>query len=123
MKNLTLLIAALQLFIGSFVFADEEENKIREAMPAKPTAKPKKTKKVLVYSKPSGFKHGSIPTGIKGLRIMAEKTKAFEATFTLETTEFTQEGLAKYDMIIFNNCTNNMTIWYYYTMNEMIKIF
>lgn len=75
-------------------------------MPSKPSAKPAKTRQVLVYSKPSGFKHGSIPTGIKALRIMAEMTKAFEATFTLETKEFTKEGLSKYDMIIFNNCTH-----------------
>ena len=106
MKFLTLVLIALQCLFAPFGFGDDEEKKIAEAMPDKPTVKPKKSHKILVYSKPSGFRHGSIPTGIKGLRIMAEKTQAFEATFTLETTEFTKEGLAKYDMIIFNNCTH-----------------
>ena len=106
MKSSTLALAVCQFFMASFVFADDEEEKMREAMPSKPSAKPAKTRQVLVYSKPSGFKHGSIPTGIKALRIMAEMTKAFEATFTLETKEFTKEGLSKYDMIIFNNCTH-----------------
>jgi hypothetical protein len=106
MKSSTLVLAFCQFFMASFVFADDEEEKMREAMPSKPSAKPAKTRQVLVYSKPSGFKHGSIPTGIKALRIMAEMTKAFEATFTLETKEFTKEGLSKYDMIIFNNCTH-----------------
>ena len=85
MKILTLACFAFHLLFASFAFADDEEKKIAEAMPSKPTAKPKKSHKVLVYSKPSGFRHGSIPTGIKGLRVMADKTKAFEATFTLET--------------------------------------
>ena len=106
MKILTLLLIAFQCLVAPFAFGDDEEKKIAEAMPGKPSVKPKKSHKILVYSKPSGFRHGSIPTGIKGLRIMAEKTKAFEATFTLETTEFTKKGLAKYDMIIFNNCTH-----------------
>ena len=38
--------------------------------------KPEKIKRALVYSHASGFKHPSIPTGMKALRIMSEKTKA-----------------------------------------------
>ena len=82
MKTLTLALIALQFLLSPFVFGDDEERKIAEAMPEKPTVKPKKSHKILVYSKPSGFRHGSIPTGIKGLRIMAEKTQAFDAAFT-----------------------------------------
>ena len=36
----------------------------------------------------------------------SEKTMAFDATFTLETKEFTVSGLKKYDAIIFNNTTH-----------------
>jgi uncharacterized protein len=102
---------ALAFAFGGFLSAqdknqDKELAQINAALPSKPTVKPSKTHKILVYSKPSGFRHGSIPTGIKGLRAMAAKTKAFEATFTLETTEFTTEGLKKYDAIIFNNTTH-----------------
>ena len=75
-------------------------------MPSKPTAKSSKSRKALIYSHASGFKHSSIPTGAKALRIMSEKTGAFEATFTIKTDEFTKEGLKKYDLIIFNNCTH-----------------
>ena len=111
MKNtiLTTVLAAA-FALGSHLVAAEKEDKelkqINEAMPAKPAAKPKKARKVLVYSKPSGFRHGSIPTGIKALRAMGAKTAAFEPTFTLETDEFTVEGLKKYDAIIFNNTTH-----------------
>ena len=103
-----LVIRILLLFCMAtcFAFADEELKRISEAMPSMPSAKPKKQHKVLVYSHPSGFKHSSIPTGVKALREMASKTKAFEAFFTLKTDEFSKEGLSKYDMIVFNNCTH-----------------
>lgn len=99
---------SLLLFVVSVLLSkpDDELSKIENAAPEKSSAKPKKTRKVLVYSHPSGFKHSSIPTGVKGLRVLAEKTRAFEATFTLETKEFTSEGLKKYDAIIFNNTTH-----------------
>ena len=107
MKTLNVLI--LTLFIGSVsivCFGDEEEIKIKEAMPSVPTVQPDKVHQVLVYSHASGFKHASIPTGAKALRILAQETGVFEATFTQETNEFTKQGLSKYDMIIFNNCTH-----------------
>ena len=110
-KTISTSALALALAFGGVLVAqdkkqDKELQQINAALPSKPTVKPSKTHKILVYSKPSGFRHGSIPTGIKGLRAMAAKTKAFEATFTLETTEFTTEGLKKYDAIIFNNTTH-----------------
>ncbi|HAD20648.1 MAG TPA: ThuA domain-containing protein, partial [Opitutae bacterium] len=74
--------------------------------PSPPSVQPDKIRKALVYSHASGFKHSSIPTGAKALRIMAQETGAFEATFTVKTDEFTEEGLSKYDLIIFNNCTH-----------------
>ena len=83
-----------------------EEQKIRDAMPSNPTVKPSKIQRVLVYSHASGFKHSSIPTGVKALRIMSEKTKAFDVNFTVKTEQFTTQGLEKFDLIIFNNCTH-----------------
>ncbi len=107
MKTLNLLILTLITGSVSIVcFGDEEEIKIKEAMPSVPTVQPDKVHQVLVYSHASGFKHASIPTGAKALRIMAQETGVFEATFTQETNEFTKQGLSKYDMIIFNNCTH-----------------
>lgn len=95
------------IFIPFSIWAspEEEEKKISEAMPNQSTVVREKPKKVLVYSHASGFKHASIPTGAKALRIMAERTKAFEAIFTISTEEFTPDGLAQYQGLIFNNCT------------------
>jgi type 1 glutamine amidotransferase len=106
--KLIIYIFASHLFFPNGLLAkpDDELVKIENAAPRKSSVQPKKNRKVLVYSKPSGFKHNSIPTGVKGLRILAEKTNAFTPTFTLDTSEFTVEGLEKYDAIIFNNTTH-----------------
>ena len=105
-----ILFSSFSLFLlvvsGLLSKPDDELLTSENAAPEKSSVKPKKTRKVLVYSHPSGFKHSSIPTGVKGLRVLAEKTQAFKATFTLETNEFTSEGLKKYDAIIFNNTTH-----------------
>ena len=107
MKSIVYILSlSLSLSFGLFSKPDEELVKIENAAPEKSSVKPKKNRKVLVYSKPSGFKHSSIPTGVKGLRILAEKTNAFTPIFTLDTSEFTVKGLEKYDAIIFNNTTH-----------------
>ena len=100
---LTLVLCLVSLSLANPV---DEEKKIFEAMPSYPSVVPEMVRKVLIYSHPSGFKHGSIPTGAKALRLMAEKTNAFEPTFSNTTEEFTDRGLSKYDAIIFNNCTH-----------------
>ncbi len=89
-----------------FSKTDEKLFKIENAAPFKASAKTKKVRKILVYSKASGFKHSSIPTGIKGLRVLGYKTKSYTPTFTLDTEEFTEIGLKKYDAMIFNNTTH-----------------
>jgi len=104
-RRFLFVIATLLFFFSNFIHGNDEQ-KIREAMPSTPTAKPSKVRKALIYSHASGFKHSSIPTGAKALRIMSEKTGAFDGTFTIKTDEFTKEGLEKYDLIIFNNCTH-----------------
>ena len=106
--KLVFYIFVLHLSVSHGLFAkpDDELVKIENAAPRKSSVQPQKVRKVLVYSKPSGFKHNSIPTGVKGLRILAEKTNAFTPTFTLDTSEFTVTGLEKYDAIIFNNTTH-----------------
>ena len=104
-KPLTYLIFCIFIPFSVWASPEEEERKISEAMPNQSTVVREKPKKVLVYSHASGFKHASIPTGAKALRVMAERTKAFEAIFTISTEEFTPDGLAQYQGLIFNNCT------------------
>ncbi|RPD93424.1 carbohydrate-binding protein [Aureibaculum marinum] len=66
-----------------------------------------KDKKVLVFTKTAGFKHGSIPSGIKAIiKIGAEHG------FLVDTTDnsnwFTEEKLKNYSAVIFLNTTGDV---------------
>ena len=70
-------------------------------------AKPKSARKVLVYSRTTGFRHGSIETGAVLLKAMGEETGAFTAVHTEDEAVFNDAELAKYDVILMLSTTNN----------------
>ena len=84
---------------------DLELKKIEKALQTVPPVKSKKVPQILVYSKASGFAHKSIPTGVKALRALAQKTGAFNPKFSQSVEDFSAENLKKFDGLIFNNCT------------------
>ncbi len=84
---------------------DLELKKIEKALQTVAPVKSKKVPQILVYSKASGFAHKSIPTGVKALRALAQKTGAFNPKFSQSVEDFSVENLKKFDGLIFNNCT------------------
>ena len=48
-------------------------DKIAPSLPEKAFAEAKKKRKLLVFSRTTGFRHGSIPTGLTAMRMMGEK--------------------------------------------------
>ena len=84
---------------------EADVKKVTAAIPAKPTAKPAKPRKVLVFWRCNGFFHGCIPLGNKMFEIMGKKTGAFEATVSQDMSVFTAENLKQYDAIVLNNTT------------------
>ena len=82
--------------------------KISAALPDTPFAKPEKLRKVLVFSKTNGFRHGSIATGKLALTEMGRKTGAFEAVISDDLAEFEAEHLKKYDAVCFLSTTMNV---------------
>jgi len=90
------------------VLKEEEIKRITDAMPDKPVVKPAKPRKVLVYSKCTGFYHGSIPYGNKAFEIMGQKTGAFEAVVSDDLSNFEPDKLKTFDAIILNNCTGEL---------------
>jgi len=68
---------------------------------------PVKEKKVLVFSKTEGFRHGSIATGISALQKMGS-----ESGFIVDTTEnanfFSEEKLKTYSAVVFLNTTGDV---------------
>ncbi len=121
MKKLILIASIIILF--PFFLTDRSQagnrgkvvdastiEKITAVMPDKAPATPKKPRKVLVYSKCSGFYHGSIPTGNKCMEIMAEKTGAFEAVVSDDLANFEADKLKEFDAIILNNTTGELLL-------------
>jgi type 1 glutamine amidotransferase len=82
--------------------------KIEKALPKSSQAKPKKPRKVLIFSKTSGFRHGSIPVGAKSIVMLGEKTGAFEAVHSEDDSMFEPESLNQFDAVIMLNTTGKL---------------
>ena len=85
----------------------DELQKIRSAVPAKPTVQPAKPRKILVFWRCEGFFHTSIPVVNEALKIMGQKTGAYEvAVCTDDYSIFTPEKLRQFDVVCLNNTTH-----------------
>ncbi|MDE0934354.1 MAG: ThuA domain-containing protein [Mariniblastus sp.] len=107
-------VALLLFFSAGVGFAQLFEvkpavvEKIEKALPKSSPAKPKKPRKVLVFSKTSGFRHGSIPVGAKSIVMLGEKTGAFEAVHSEDDSMFEPESLNQFDAVIMLNTTGKL---------------
>jgi type 1 glutamine amidotransferase len=61
-------------------------------------------KKILVFSKATGFDHWTIPHNAEMLKILGKKSNAFEIHVKYDIEQFEKKNLKKYDAVIFNNC-------------------
>ncbi|HET8737003.1 MAG TPA: ThuA domain-containing protein [Pricia sp.] len=86
-----------------FEITDEWLAKIESLAPAEPSVKNVEKKKVLVFSKATGFHHWCIPHNNAMLKILAEKSKAFEIHIGYDIEKFEKNNLKKYDAVVLNN--------------------
>lgn len=105
-RSLTMAVLLITLVSESFG-QDKFLDKIQEALPAKAPAEPKAKRKVLIYSKTAGFRHSSIPVGIKSFIMMGDKTGAYLAEATEDPSYFAPEKLNMFDAIVMLNTTGN----------------
>ena len=108
----TCLLGALAFFVVAQNPAGEQAPpdalaKIQEAIPEKPFAKPKKARKLLVFSRTNGFRHASIATGKIAFTEIGKKTGAFETTVSDDLSNFEPANLKKFDGVVFLNTTGN----------------
>jgi type 1 glutamine amidotransferase len=86
---------------------DQEIAKITAAMPDKAVAKPAQPRKMLIFWKCEGFFHTVIPVANEALKIMGDKTGAFEVTaVTDDYSVFNADTLKQFDVICLNNTTH-----------------
>jgi len=105
------LAAAALLLAGGHAAAQdvrpENLKKIEKALPEKAAAKPKQARKLLIYSKTLGFRHGSIPTGAAAIKMMGEATGAYTADHSEDPAMFDENRLGQYDAVLFLNTTGD----------------
>ncbi|MCC5827967.1 MAG: ThuA domain-containing protein [Phycisphaeraceae bacterium] len=82
--------------------------RVEAAIPEKAPAEPKAKRRVLVFYRTAGFRHGSIPVGNHALAKMGEKTGAYEAVVSDDIAMFEPENLAQFDVVIMNNTTGEV---------------
>lgn len=108
----TVLLATAALFVVAQNPAGEQPpagalEKIQAALPAEAFAKPKKARKLLVFSKTSGFRHASIATGKVAFTELGKKTGAFETVISDDLANFESDKIKEFDGIMFLSTTMN----------------
>ena len=91
--------------------------KITDALPDAAPATPLKPRKLLIYTRACGFVHDSIPYGATALKLMGEKTKAYESTITDDAAAFEPDNLKQYDAMFFVSTTGEC-----FDMDNRVKL-
>jgi len=86
---------------------DKTADKIMQALPDKAPAAPKQPRKLLVFTKTAGFRHGSIPVGVKAITLMGDKTGAYTAHHTEDESYFSPDKLKSFDAVFMLNTTGD----------------
>jgi type 1 glutamine amidotransferase len=108
--------AGLAVVLGAWVVLgaapasgqDKLVDKITQALPDKAPAQPKQPRKLLIFSKTAGFRHASIPVGIKAITMMGDKTGAYTAFATEDESYFAPDKLKAFDAVLMLNTTNEI---------------
>lgn len=109
-QNILLLALLLIIAISSINAQNLEPIKITEKWLAKlenniptPTINTTKKRKVLVFTKATGFDHWTIPHNLEMLKLFGKKTNAFEIHIGYDIDNFDKKNLNQYDAVILNN--------------------
>jgi len=78
-----------------------ERAKIVAALPAKPPAKPRGPRKLLIFD--GSANHPSVPYADLAMQLMGEKTGAFTTTISDDSSVLQAESLKQYDAVYLNN--------------------
>jgi len=88
--------------------ADEVLAKIRAAAPDAPLEPPAKPRRLLIFCLCRGFYHPVIPLGSAALKIVGEKSGAYQALISDDPEIFTPERLAEFDAVCMFNTTGEL---------------
>lgn len=88
----------------------DDLKKIEAALPDKAPAAPQKARKLLVFTKATGFVHSSIPVGAKAFEMMGAKTGAYTTVVSDDVEMFAPEKLSQFDAILMLSTTGALFV-------------
>lgn len=86
-----------------FKLTDEWIQRIKRLAPDKAEVKPEKHHRILVFSLFTGYDHWVVPHTNAVLKVLAEKTGAFEIETSNDIFSFEKNNLRNFDAVILNN--------------------
>lgn len=107
-KNISILLLIIATITATaqqkeFKCTPEWVQKIEQMAPAKAEVQPKKTRKVLIFDRITGYDHWVTPHTTAVITVLGEKTGAYETTVTKDPFCFEAKNLKKYDAVVLNN--------------------
>ncbi|KOH42635.1 ThuA domain-containing protein [Sunxiuqinia dokdonensis] len=86
-----------------FACDDAWVKKVEQIAPEEAEVQPSKPRKVLVFSLFTGFDHWVIPHTNAVMKVLGEKTGAFDVEVSTDIFKFEKKNLAEYDAVVLNN--------------------
>lgn len=88
----------------------DDIKKMEAAAPEKAPAAPKKARKILIYTKCTGFPHSAVPVGAKCFEILGRKSGAWESVITDDENAFAADNLKNFDAVVLMNTTGELLV-------------
>ncbi|MBP7141020.1 MAG: ThuA domain-containing protein [Opitutaceae bacterium] len=86
----------------------ENRARILDALPSSAPAKPKKARRILIYTQTKGYRHASIETGVEALELMGKRTGAYSTSVADKPEVFTTDNLRDFDALLFLSTTGEI---------------
>jgi len=110
LKKVTLLYVLVGLLGATYGKALPEirldqnwKQNIAERAPKSPMVKPKASRKVLIFSLATGYKHWCIPHTEAVIEILGKESGAYECVASKDVEVFRPENLKEFDAVVLNN--------------------
>lgn len=103
---LVLMVSLVQAQTKDFKCSPKWVEKIEKIAPSEARATPEAKRKVLVFNLFTGYNHWVIPHTSEVIKVLGEKTGAYEVETTTDIYSFEAKNLKKYDAVVLNsNCS------------------
>jgi type 1 glutamine amidotransferase len=106
-SSLCLLLVWGACTVASGQVSKQQAERIRAAVPTRATVTPKKPRRVLIWNTPfmdkSPHKGYTIPQAEFAMKLMGERTGAYEPVVSDDVATYLPENLKKFDAIVMNN--------------------